>query len=313
MLPGAISVTEYTALREQPERWQPLMHEIAAAHGLAKGPIRPVRDGSNLVALLGKELVIKLFPPFMRDQYLSEQATLKHIGGQVGVSTPELVAQGGIGDWPYVVMTQLPGVDLKTVWPSCSEADKCRILLAVGRLIARVQAIPPGPLALLEPAWPAFISQQLERCRRRHEQLGLPQHLLLQIEPYLERTRHVLPDVFPPVVLTGEYTPENLLVTRHGARWQLSGMIDFGDVMVGFSEYDLLGPSTFMASGNAEQLRALFRGFGVDAAAAPGLSERLMRLCLLHRFANFPVQIQIEGWQRSASIEDLGRLLWPVA
>ena len=38
----------------------------------------------------------------------------------------------------------------------------------------------------------------------------------------------------PPVILTGEYIPENFLLSRDGSKWGLTGLIDFGDVMTGF-------------------------------------------------------------------------------
>ncbi|WP_414633679.1 phosphotransferase [Paracoccus marcusii] len=43
--------------------------------------------------------------------------------------------------------------------------------------------------------------------------------------------------------------PENLLLTETSTGWKLAAVIDFGDVMTGWREYDLLGPSTFMCAG----------------------------------------------------------------
>jgi aminoglycoside phosphotransferase (APT) family kinase protein len=55
-------------------------------------------------------------------------------------------------------------------------------------------------------------------------------------------------------MLTGEFTPFNLLA--EGA--QLSGMIDFGDGLVGPREYDWLGPLCFFVEGQATR-RSLLR------------------------------------------------------
>ena len=70
----------------------------------------------------------------------------------------------------------------------------------------------------------------------------------------------------PPVILTGEYIPENFLLSRDSAGWRLSGLIDFGDVMTGWGEYDLLGPSAFMTAGMPRRVRSLFEGFGYSRA-----------------------------------------------
>ena len=76
-------------------------------------------------------------------------------------------------------------------------------------------------------------------------------------------------------------------------------MIDFGDVMTGRGEYDLLGPSALMAGGMPRRVQSLFEGFGYSASdITPDLKRRLMAL-MLHRFGNPTKQICIEGWQQS--------------
>jgi hygromycin-B 7''-O-kinase len=110
-------------------------------------------------------------------------------------------------------------------------------------------------------------------------------------------------------LLTGEYTPFNLLVERRGDSWELSGMIDFGDAMVGYREYDLLGPSVFLGEGDPGLIGALLQGYGVADPAA--LVRRLMVLQVLHRFSH-PSQLRVPGWERARSIEELERLIWPI-
>jgi hygromycin-B 7''-O-kinase len=118
----------------------------------------------------------------------------------------------------------------------------------------------------------------------------------------------------PPVILTGEYIPENFLLSCEGGGWRLSGLIDFGDVMTGWGEYDLLGPSSFMTAGMPRRVRSLFEGFGYSIADVdPPLKRRLMTLALLHRASDFVRQICIEDWQEKAGdLFELQELLWPV-
>jgi hygromycin-B 7''-O-kinase len=283
---------------------------LAAAHGLGRVTVRAVADGSNLVALLGEDRVIKLFPPFLRDQYESERAALRHLHGRLGTPIPELVVDAEQSGWPFLIMSRLQGVPLSAVWGGCAAFERVALLRAVGALIAEVQAVTPGALAGVPPEWPAFMTAQVEGCRRRHERLGLPPHLLAQIDPYLAATAGVLPASPPAVILTGEYTPGNLLVRRHEGTWQVAGLIDFGDVMVGFAEYDLLGPSTFLAAGDEASVRALLDGYGCGGDLV-GLRERLMRMLLLHRHSDLAVQVTIAGWQRARTFDELSRMLWP--
>jgi hygromycin-B 7''-O-kinase len=115
------------------------------------------------------------------------------------------------------------------------------------------------------------------------------------------------------VILTGEFIPENFLLSRESGGWRLSGLIDFGDVMTGWGEYDLLGPSAFMTAGMPRRVRSLFEGFGYSQADIdPTLKRRLMALLLLHRFSDPVRHICIEDWQRKAAdLFELQELLWP--
>jgi hygromycin-B 7''-O-kinase len=115
------------------------------------------------------------------------------------------------------------------------------------------------------------------------------------------------------VILTGEYIPENLLLAENGGQWRLAGLIDFGDVLTGWGEYDLLGPSAFMAAGRPRRVRSLFEGFGYAPADVNfALKRRLMALMLLHRASDPVRHICIEEWQQKADdLEQLQELIWP--
>ena len=79
---------------------------------------------------------------------------------------------------------------------------------------------------------------------------GLPQKFLDGLDDLLRDAAALIPMEPPPVILTGEYIPENLLLDIATATaGRLGGVIDFGDVMTGWREYDLMGPSAFMAAG----------------------------------------------------------------
>ena len=169
-------------------------------------------------------------------------------------------------------------------WPSLPEQDKERVLAEIGETIAEVQRAPVGALARIEPGWEHFMRRQIEGCRARHERLGLPRKFLDGLDELLRDAVPLIALDKPPVILTGEYIPENFLLSRNGSAWRLSGLFDFGDVMTGRGEYDLLGPSAFMTAGMPRRVRSLFDGFGYSAAEInSGLTRRLMALMLLHR------------------------------
>lgn len=309
VLPMISSAAAYADLRADGARCEAIVTEMTRALG-AGTAARLVDEGSNLVAFVGGDLVIKLFPPFLRHQHQSEQSALAALVGRLSVPTPAIVSSGTTSGWSYLVMTRLEGSSLEAAWTTCNGNEQRELLHRIGQLIAEAQAIPPSALQGLEPGWATFLAGQAERCSERQARFGMPAHLLADLPRYLSSTGDVLPRDFRPVLLTGEYTPGSILVTRRDGAWQVSGLVDFGDAMVGFSEYDLLGPGTFLAAGDPAHLQALLSGCG--GANDAGLGRRLMRLLLLHRYSNLPVQVRIEGWQRARDLDALERLLWPL-
>ncbi|CCD97880.1 aminoglycoside 3'-phosphotransferase/choline kinase family protein [Bradyrhizobium sp. STM 3809] len=314
VLPHVADAAQLRRLRADTAGWLPVASDIAACHGYGAVRLVPFAGGTNLVAALGDGAILKIFPAFLRSQFLSERATLRVLCRRLaGVATPELLQQGQRDGWSYLIMTRLDGVPASDVWPQLAEPDKLSLLRHVGRVIADVQRVPPGVLLELGPRWSDFLQAQRAGCHDRHQRLGLPKPLLARLDDLLRDAAVLLPRDPEPVILTGEYIPENFLVARDSDGWRVSGLFDFGDVRTGFGEYDLLGPSAFMAAGHPERVRALFEGYGLAPAAITWqLKRRLLVLMLLHEHSDPLRHICIPDWpSRVGSFEELQALIWP--
>ena len=313
-LPGIKDYEAFRSFRAEPARWLPIALDIARSHGLAGAAPHVFSTGTNLVTALDEKLILKIFPPFLRFQFVSERGSLTQLRGQLRIAIPEIVVEGERDGWPYLVITRLSGVLGAEAWPSLPELEKELVLAEIGETIAEVQRAPVGALARIEPDWSSLMRKQIEGCRARHERLGLPQKFLNGLDELLRDAASLIALDKPPVILTGEYIPENFLLSRNGSGWHLAGLIDFGDVMTGRGEYDLLGPSAFMTAGAPRRVRRLFEGFGYSAADINSdLQRRLMALMLLHRVSDPARQICIEGWQqKAADLHELQDLLWPI-
>jgi hygromycin-B 7''-O-kinase len=313
-LPNVKNIEAFDAWRAEPSQCLPAALDIARSHGLPHGDPHLFLTGSNLVVALDDALVLKVFPPLLRHQFVSERASLSQLCGRIGVPIPEIVLEGERDHWPYLVITRLNGIVGTQAWPVLPEDRKARILGRIGETIAEVQRVPVGELSRLAPRWDEFIPSQIAGCHARHTRLGLPRKFLDGLDAYLRDAAGLIPLQAPPVILTGEYGPENFLLSREDGDWRLSGLIDFGDAFTGWGEYDLLGPSVFLAAGMPRRVRSLLRGFGYSRAdMTPALARRLMTLALLHRFSDLNRQISIEGWQQQAGdLFELERLLWPL-
>jgi hygromycin-B 7''-O-kinase len=313
-LPILPDVEAFRAWRADPSHWLPAALDIARSEGLPHADPKPFLTGTNLVVALDERLVLKIFPPMLRDQFISERASLSQLRGRLSIPVPEIVRQGEREQWPYLVITRLHGVLGAEAWPGLPEHQKQRVLRQIGETIADVQRVPPGELSAIEPRWDQFMRRQIEGCRARHVRLGLPRKFLAGLDDFLAEATPLIPINAAPVILTGEYIPENFLLRHETSGWQLSGLIDFGDVLTGWGEYDLLGPSAFMTAGMPGRVRSLLKGFGYSSGdISPALKHRLMALMLLHRASDPVRHICIDGWQQKAdSLFELAELLWPV-
>ena len=313
-LPSFKTIEAFHAWRADPSQCLPAALDIARSHGLPHGNAHLFSTGTNLVVGLDDQRVLKIFPPLLRHQFISERISLTQLRGRLGVPIPEIVIEGERDRWPYLVITRLQGVVGKEAWPTLPEHQKERVLGQIGETIAEVQRVPVGELSGIAPRWAEFIAGQIEGCRARHERLGLPQRYLDGLDHILRDASSLIPMNAPPVILTGEYIPENFLLSHDSGNWRLVGLIDFGDVMTGWREYDLLGPSAFMTAGMPRRVHSLLRGFGYSRADIDStLKRRLMALLLLHRASDPAKHICIEGWQqKAANLFELQELLWPV-
>jgi hygromycin-B 7''-O-kinase len=310
-LPHLTDAASFRAFRSTSARWLPIALDIARSHGLDAGAPQVFATGTNLVVGLGDKLILKIFPPLLKAQFVSERAALTQLAGRLHLPIPEILAEGVRDGWPYLVMTRLAGTLGSEVWPSLPEPQKQRLLRQIGETIASVQRVPLGELASIEPRWDAFMRAQMLGCKARHTRLGLAPKFLAGLDDLLRDAAKLIPMDAPPVILIGEYIPENFLLACDDGQWSLAGLFDFGDVLAGWRDYDLLGPSAFMAAGRPGRVKSLLEGFGYATPDAP-LKRRLMALMLLHRASDLNAHICIDGWQeRAADLVELQDLIWP--
>src|SRR5882762_3298410 len=214
--------------------------DIACSHGLPHADPHLFSTGTNLVVGLDDGLILKIFPPFLRSQFVSERISLAQLRGRLSVPIPEIVLEGERDQWPYLVITRLSGILGKEAWPALPEDQKEHILARIGETIAEVQRVPVGDLSGIEPRWRQFMSKQIEGCRARHERLGLPQKYLDGLDELLGDAAALIPLDTPPVILTGEYIPENFLLSRASGGWRWSGLTDSADWLPGWANSALL-------------------------------------------------------------------------
>lgn len=303
---------DYEILKRDADIINAIAKEIIERHHLTELPLKLFSEGTNIVFAYGDHTVIKIFPPFHFDQFKSELLVLKHLQGKLSVKTPTFKAEGEIFGWPYMIMDQLGGTLLETLWDKMSHDNKIIIMRELGALIQEVHSLPTFGLEVIDCHWEYFVQEQINRCTEHHRSGGLPNPLLEEIPSYLDSTKDSLVKIGKPVLLTGEYTPMNFLVKQTHDVWHIDALIDFGDAMLGLPEYDLLGPGAFLIQGDKSLLREFLTSYGYTSnTMTPALSHQLMALFLLHKHSNLNAQVRIKDWKNKVhNLKDLENLVW---
>src|SRR5688500_14875746 len=106
----------FEQLYQSPEKSLKLAQAISKKHYLSLDCAK-ITEGSALVFSSAGRHIIKIFPPQETDFWQTEALFLSRLSGRLPVQTPELVASGSWGSYPYLIMEQLQGLSLRRVWP----------------------------------------------------------------------------------------------------------------------------------------------------------------------------------------------------
>lgn len=184
-LPAFTDAESFRAFRFDPAQWLPIALDIARSHGFDTSSPHVFATGTNLVVGLGDKLILKIFPPMLHAQFVSERGSLTQLAGHLDLPIPEIVAEGTRDGWPYLVITRLTGTLGSDVWPQLPEDQKERLLRQIGETIASVQRVPLGPLASIEPRWNDLMRAQMQGCKAVHTRLGLAPKFLKGLDDLL--------------------------------------------------------------------------------------------------------------------------------
>ena len=105
---------------------------------------------------------------------------------------------------------------------------------------------------------------------------------------------------------------QHLLVERDTDGYRLSGLFDFQDAMIGAMEYEFVTVGLFVSCADPAVLRRVLLAYGYAEAQLDGaLEERLLALCLLHRYCNLPWYLkQLPPPSDARSLRELAGFWW---
>lgn len=270
ILPEIKSEEDYRAVFANTDTWMPAMRVLCERHGLDAGDLRRTTLGSHVV-FRTEDRIVKLFAGIWSEDFVSERAALANIRG---LPVPELIAEGELEGWPYMVMSFVSGTPALEVSEELGEEERIGVVRQLGEMMRQLHESPFVPE--LATDWGALMKERIARADEHH---GAEEPWRGWIR---ERLAGFEESPFDPVLLSADITEDHLLLSEEGGQWKITGFIDFGDAMMGHPHYEFVAPLCFYTFGQPKLSRVLVEAYGLRLTAER--ADRLTTYCLLHEF-----------------------------
>ena len=287
-----------------------ILHEalkiVGARHNLAMD--RAVRNIQGFAPVLMTDAyAVKFLPPEWRDEAANEVAALERVHGRLPARTPVVVAVGEIEGWTYLVTERLSGVIYFALGPTLNLDERVFVSRQTGEALAALHQVPCEGLAVRQPDWDEFSAECVTTCVEHQRRKGLCEATLSQLPSLIKQGQPLIPDE-RRVLLHADLHSAHVLFEQQNGRWKLTGILDFGDAIVGHPEYDIVTPAFYIAGPNTVALQALFEplGFRCDEES----SQRLMAWSALHPYNDLARHLPPE--QGADELGWLRKRYWPV-
>ncbi len=286
-LPVVTDATDYN-LHFNDDVWRQAAAMICARHNLFYENLGRSQQGENIIFFVDQRFIIKIFVPF-RENHLRETAALEYAQGKLSIKTPELVHTGGVDGWSYLVMTQLAGHASREVWATIGRHDRLEIISRLGAAMSELHTHDAPLQTDLNRDWHGFVERQAQTSVERQRACNASPEWLESLPAYIAERVELLPVHHKQVFLHGDIHAGNVLLAEEGGRWHITGLIDFGDSLCGYHEYEFVAPGVLMAQGNPELQRAMLLAYGYEESQLDlNLRARLMLLTILYECSNLP-------------------------
>jgi len=297
------------------EYWIPVLEFLRNKHQLGAGEFVRIKEGANALFKLGGRLIIKLVPPNWGYQGEAEIEGNRIVSGKLSIAIPEVIGNGEVNRWIYVVMSVLPGVSLADVWDGLEHQQKLHLIAQLGRFIRELHLIATPKNSCLKVDWAAYHQQLLDECVPRHVRKKLSQKLAAQIPAYLAASSDYFDDT-KSIFIHMDLHQWNLMVERTGQDYHICGILDFGDAVIGKSRLlELATPLLFLCQGNRELCACLLeKNYGLfDQVDKVNIQKNFMLVSLLRPACDFNFVLQqVPSTGARNSLDEIASELFPV-
>lgn len=310
LLPEVPDEATFTRLRGDPQIWLPAIRTICARHGLDADQAFAERTGSNVLFQVAGGPWIKLFLPLWPGDHLRERAGLRAATGIADLAVPHVLHEGELEGWQYLVLSHVEGRAIGTVWPDLDPSTRVELAQQAGALFRRLHdRAEPAAFAPIQEDWPSYARALRADAVMRQTGYGLDPAWAGALAEFVAALPPM--DTGSEVVLHADVTDEHLFLDKRDGRWAITGLIDFGDAMVGDLAYEFAAPLVFLCQRQPRVQRALLEGYGFTPnELTPAFGQRLVAWALLHRWGRIASYARFTPGPPPQSLADLVEAIW---
>jgi hygromycin-B 7''-O-kinase len=202
------------------------------------------------------------------------------------------------------------------VWASVGPRDRLEIVTRLGSATRELhEHEAPLHQTALNRDWQGFLERQARESVERQRACGASPQWLESLPAYIAARLKLLAANNRQVFLHGDIHAGNLLLAESGGRWHITGLIDFGDSLCGFHEYEFVAPGVLMIQGSREMQRAMLLAYGYDEAQLDSdLRARLMLLTVLYECSDLrKYALRLAPEAVRLTLEELEAAIWTFA
>ncbi len=300
-------------------QWTAAVQEICHRHHLPVQHVKAGYPGTNAVFVVDDTYVVKIYAPFCSNDFELERELFTMLGNQSSIPVPALIAQGILEDqmqWPYIIIEFLPGIPIREARAHIPHRQQVRIAADLGDIIRHLHQLPIAPFTSLDhtPAgWQTFVQHRMAEAASPAQWEGiLPATVVAEIPGFLASVLNRKADDIPLVLMNGDLTEDHILLQPNNGKWHISGLIDFGDALVGQKEYEWIALWFSGLNRDYECLTAFMNSYDSRIRLDDEFFTNAMAFTFLHEFATdiLALTLHASGHPPITSLLELQALLW---
>lgn len=310
ILPKIENIEDYRLIYRNAEKWFPAMREICKRHGLCESQLELAPPGAHVVFKANNKY-IKLFAPFWHNDSLSERLALSKLARYSELPISHKIVDGEIEGWQYIIMEAVEGIPLNKVREQLDLSDMERIVSACGEFMAELHSVDTEGLDEIAVNWHGFVKNQIQNCIKNVVDNGLDKNWVQSLYEFAERSSYFFEMNSKPVLLNADITDEHVMVRKINGKWDFSGIIDFGDAMLGHRLYEFAAPGCKITYCSNKLRIAMLKSYGFsEEQLDEKLSEQLMAYTIIHRYIKISELLELFKLSHLIDIKDLTKRLW---